>query len=87
MRPMKDACYLTLNRNGIKKMTKSEPALEPGEVAVKVHVEVDARHFRTHHAEARLTIGEQQLLFPDVDVFVADAEDWRRPIVDVELPG
>lgn len=87
MRPMKDACYLTLNRNGIKKMTKSEPSLDAGEIAVKVHVEVDARHFRAPHAEARLTIGEQQILFPEVDVSIEDQEQWRRPMVDVELPG
>lgn len=67
---MKDTCYLTLTKRGVKKMTKSMPKLAGGEVAVKVTVEVPDEHFRDPYVEAFLKLTEEHLTTPQVDVGV-----------------
>lgn len=71
---MKSTCYLVLDRKGVDRMTKRPPDLYAGEVAVKVTVVADDRHFRQPYAEASLELSEKHLITPEVDVEVADPE-------------
>jgi hypothetical protein len=69
---MRASCYLVLDRRGVVRMTKRQPELYAGEIAVKVNVSAADAHFRDPYAEASIEIGDDHLIRPEVDVTVVE---------------
>lgn len=76
---MKDVIFLTCNRNGVVKMTKSMPALARGEIPVKVEVIVEPGAFREPVLATSITIADWR-----EGVDIADVELKERVITQEE---
>lgn len=68
---MKSTCYLILNARGVERLTKTVPDLHAGEIAVRLTVEADAKHFRMPYVDAAIQLEERHLIRPEVSVEVA----------------
>lgn len=67
---MKSACYLVLNARGVDRMTKRPPDLYAGEIAVRVTVEADPKHFRAPYVDAHIELEDRHIIRPEVAVEV-----------------
>ncbi|MBT8448970.1 MAG: hypothetical protein KJO69_04735 [Gammaproteobacteria bacterium] len=65
---MKDTCYLVLNESGVKRMTKKPPSLQGDERCVAVAVKVDDSIFTYSFMKTELTIGEDDVIEPSMEV-------------------
>lgn len=63
---MVDSCYLVFDRHGIRKMTKTRPALSAGQFAVKVRVNCPPTVFDNAIPEAVLEVTERAMVTPTV---------------------
>lgn len=77
MTTVKSNCYLVLSSSGIQRMTKNPPDMSAGEIAVKVTVKTDTRHFRMPYAEAVIELAERHLIHPDVEVEAEPAPEVK----------
>jgi hypothetical protein len=53
---MKTSSWLIINKNGIKSVRKTKPALEWDEIAVRVHLEIPNQLFGRPQIEATLKV-------------------------------
>lgn len=67
---MKATCFLILSGRGVERLTKTVPALAAGEIAVRLTVSADNKHFRMPYVEAAIQLEERHLIHPEVDVEV-----------------
>ena len=71
---MKDTCYLILSEFGIERMTKRQPSLKCGEIAVRVSVAIADKAFAEPMVAASLTIPEHAIIRPAIDVAVEEPD-------------
>lgn len=59
---MKDSCYLIGTKKGIKSTTvyKNSPGLEPGEIRIKININIPDSIFNDPAIEGTLTLTEEQ---------------------------
>jgi len=74
---MRATCYLICYRGGISRMTKRLPSLSGGEVAVKLRIDINDKHFRNALVEADLTVDERYLMRPDAQLTLVDPPEPR----------
>lgn len=72
---MKDAVFLILNKNGVVGHRKTEPALEPGQRALKVRLEVKDEYFKQSIPEAFAEIGPEHIRHPSIDFAIETPSD------------
>lgn len=65
---MKDSIYLIFDKNGVRKLTKSLPALRAGEYATRLDVMVDDKYFKRIIPIAKMEIDEKYLIEPKVEL-------------------
>ena len=65
-------CYLTFNKNGIARMTKSEPRLSSGEFGVKIRIAVPQNVFMRKFPEATIKVPEAVMIEPKVEVLAPE---------------
>lgn len=75
---MIDHAFLIINKRGILGLRKKAPALESGEIAVKVEVSIPLSVFKDHIPTAHLDIKEEHVRFPEPDVQLVDPHE-RMP--------
>lgn len=61
---MKDVCYLVLKKTGVVRMVKKPPALDKGEVAVKVNVSISDSVFAAPFAECDMHVPDEAVEKP-----------------------
>lgn len=76
---MKDSAYLTVNANGIIRMTKNPPHLRAGEYAVKVCLSVPQEYFKAVIPVANINVNGRHLHHPPFDVQIEDAPIPQPP--------
>ncbi len=67
---MRDSAFLIIEKGGIQMLRKNRPDLHAGQVAVKVHVDVADEYFDRYIPQAHLTLAEEDILTPTIDVTV-----------------
>ena len=77
---MKDSAYLIIEKGGIQMLRKNRPDLHAGQVAVKIQVDVSDAYFDRHIPQAHLTLAEEDILTPTIDVAV---ESPMQPELEV----
>lgn len=82
MTTLKSSCFLVIAADGIKRMAKNLPDMKAGEIAVRVTVKADSRHFRMPYAEAVIELGEHHLIHPHVEVEAEPAPTPAAPVAD-----
>ena len=76
---MKDTIYLILNRNRVDRMVKTRmPNLRGGEVAVKLSISIDDKHFRSPLVSAHLDVGDEWVIEPEVEVALEMEEEEEK---------
>lgn len=69
---MKTNVYLTFNKSGTVRTTKSLPDVKSGEVTVKVAFTIADTHFRSPLAEASIDIDDDLVVRPTVETEIKD---------------
>ena len=72
---MKDEIYLVVAKGGVSRMTKRVPELEPGNVGVKVLIEIPDTVFGNNFPAVSIKLSEQEVKLPAPTV-KAVGEGW-----------
>lgn len=75
---MNETIYLVVDRYGVKKMTKNLPALNRGEIPIKLELEVEASAFRAPVIEKHIRVEDWRQ-----GVDIADVE-FKETIITEE---
>ncbi len=65
-----------MGKNGVHKMYKGLPALQQGQLAFKLNIEVPDSAFENLHQSIDLNLSEDQLIKPPISVEVGNSEDF-----------
>lgn len=71
---MKDAIYIIMERSGARRMTKSRPKLNGGQIAIRLRLEVSNKFFDRFMPEAFISIPDDVVIEPEVEVDLLEEE-------------
>lgn len=88
---MKDEVYLVFNKGGIrrliKKISNKVTLLQPGELMVKVNLEVEDKYFKFAIPEATVKLSQENVIMPEVKVEPVKTEQPKSIIDFIDTPG
>lgn len=75
---MKVSNWLVINRNGVKTVRKSKPALEWDEIAVKLNIEIPNELFQRPTIEATVKVTDVPNTVYEPELVIADIQDIEQ---------
>lgn len=75
---MRVSNWLVINRNGVKTVRKSKPALEWDEIAVKLNIEIPNELFQRPTIEATVKVTDVPNTVYEPELVIADIQDIEQ---------
>ena len=75
---MKDTIWLVLRKDGVQRLRKTPPALEPNEITVKLNLTLDDKVFNKPTFESSLQITENQTIDLEIKEFESQINKLKR---------
>lgn len=72
---MKETVYLTMNVDGVKRMTKKPPKLAGNERSIAIVVNIPDSVFEYTFMKAEINVDEDQVIEPELDVQLLHANE------------